>query len=168
MRPKKSHPRNGKRLRSSTTPPAKIKIRREEGYHTHYIGTSEDGTQFMGFVVGVPIRTNIQEIGRKLRWYAVLHCFDSRGNHQGTNASFLATKEFAYQIPDAEPKLVNMIKALGTVQYGDVKVGQFSVEIDGHQFGLIDASVPEEGYQRIDLVPNDLAFFPPWDGTYET
>jgi formate hydrogenlyase regulatory protein HycA len=54
------------------------------------------------------------------------------------------------------------------VTYGNVKVGLFQVQIDGHTFGLVDASVPEEGYVSIHLLPNDLAFFEPWDGTYDT
>ena len=68
----------------------------------------------------------------------------------------------------AEAILKRMIKKLGRVTYGDIEVSLFSVRINGHLFGLIDASEPEEDYYMIELVPNGLAFFPPWDGTYET
>jgi hypothetical protein len=61
-----------------------------------------------------------------------------------------------------------MIKRLGKVKYCDIKIGLFSTWIDGHRFGLIDSSVPKDAYVRLDLVPNDLAFFPPWDGYYDT
>jgi len=61
-----------------------------------------------------------------------------------------------------------MIRSLGNVRYGHVRVQRFQVEIDGQTFGLVDASEPEEDYESIHLLPNDLAFFPPWDGTYDT
>jgi hypothetical protein len=61
-----------------------------------------------------------------------------------------------------------MIRKLGSITYCDITVQRFSVEIDGNTFGLVNASIPKKGYQRIDLVPNGLAFFPPWDGTYDT
>ena len=66
--------------------------------------------------------------------------------------------------PDGGPGFI----ILGKVQYGDVKISLFQVQIDGHTFGLVDASEPEEGYLSIHLLPDDLAFFEPWDGTYDT
>jgi formate hydrogenlyase regulatory protein HycA len=68
----------------------------------------------------------------------------------------------------AEARLTEMIVALGKVRYANVEVGLFQVQIDGHTFGLVDASEPNEGYESIHLLPNDLAFFAPWDGTYDT
>lgn len=148
--------------------PRKIRIRCEEGYHTQYIGRRKDGTQFMAFIVGVPTRGKLRADDRKVRWYAVLHRFDPDGKHLDTKALFLGTKTFAYQLNKPEAKLDELIRTLGPVTYGDVEIRFFSVRIEGTVFGLVDASVPEERYQRIDLVPNGLAFFPPWDGTYET
>jgi hypothetical protein len=150
------------------TVPGKIRIRREEGYHTHNIGRCKDRTKFMAFIVGVPTRGKLRADYRKLRWYAVLHRFDLDGKHLDTKALFLGTKAFAYQLNRPEAKLDELIRALGPVTYGDVEIRLFSVRIEDTVFGLVDASVPEERYQRIDLVPNGLAFFPPWDGTYET
>lgn len=147
--------------------PKKIKIRREKGYHTGYIGRWKDGTQFMAFIVGVPV-TRTSSAQGKVTWYAVLHRFDSEGKHLGTESSLLGTNEFAHQLKGAQATLRKMIRTLGTVKYCDVEVALFSVRIDGHKFGLVDASIPKEGYERIDLLPNGLAFFPPWDGTYET
>lgn len=149
--------------------PRKIKIRREKGYHTHYIGHSKDGKQFMAFVVGIPTSKTTHTAARKVAWYAVLHRFDAQGNHMKTEALFLGNRAYASELNiDPEEKLTKIIAKLGPVKYGDVEVGLFSVRIDGHVFGLQDTSETEEGYQRIDLVPNGLAFFPPWDGTYST
>ena len=61
-----------------------------------------------------------------------------------------------------------MIARLGPVEYGEVHVCLFQVVVDGETFGLVDASEPEEGYESIHLLPNDLAFFEPWDGLYDT
>lgn len=148
--------------------PEKIKIRREKGYHTDSIGRCKDRTQFMAFIVGVPAAIRSHHVSRKLKWYAVLHRFASDGKHLGTQALLLGTKKFAHEVRGAESKLSELIKTLGAVKYSDIEVKLFSVRIEGYTFGLVDASVPDEGYQRIDLLPNGLAFFPPWDGNYET
>lgn len=148
--------------------PSKIKILREEEYHTQYIGKYNDEKQFMAFIVGVPLDTRVSSIRQKLRWYAVLHRFDSDGNHLGTQAIFLGTKPFVNQLDNAQAKFAEMLAQLGPLTYCDVEVKLFSTRIDGQEFGLVDASVAEEDYRSVELVPNGLAFFPPWDGTYET
>jgi hypothetical protein len=148
--------------------PERIKIRREEGYHTHHIGRIQDGTQFMAFVVGIDPAQAIPAGKGRPRWYAVLHRFDSDGKHLGTEANFLGAKSFATELDHADDTLMRMIHNLGRVVYRDITIEPFSKKIDGYTFGLKDASVPREGYQRLDLLPNNLAFFPPWDGTYET
>jgi len=150
--------------------PQSIKIRREEGYHTDCIGKYGDGSQFMGFVTAtlpIPLPKNWQA---KKRWYAVLHTFDKKGKHLNTEAWFAGTTASGERdaIEKARTRLDEMVSALGEVKYGNIKVGLFQVQIDGHTFGLVDASEPEEGYQSIHLLPNDLAFFAPWDGTYDT
>lgn len=149
--------------------PDKIRIRREKGYHTDRIGKLRDGRQFMAFIVGVGRRPIRSERG-SLKWYAVLHLFDAEGNHVGTKVSFLGSGAFASQLHGAEAKLTTMVRSLGPVKYSDVAVKLFSIKIKGLVFGLIDASIPSKKYRytRVDLVPNGLAFFPPWDGTYST
>jgi len=151
------------------TIPTKIPIMREEGYHTDCIGRYEGG-QFMGFVTAtlpIPLPKDWQ---RHKRWYAVLHTFDEKGNHLRTDAWFAgSTADGEVQVvARAQERLNRMVASLGEPDYCNVEVGLFSVEIDGRTFGLIDASEPEEGYVRVDLLPNDLAFFDPWDGSYDT
>src|SRR5581483_2403650 len=149
---------------SSRALPKKIKIRRERGYHTHYVGKCKDGTQFMAFVVATKPAT-----GRRTpRWYAVVHHFDSNGKHLATESKFLGCKEFAKDLSNPDVKLATLLRNLGPRIYGDISVRLFKVRIDGETFGLVDESIPIKGYQRIDLVPHGLAFFPPWDGTYDT
>jgi formate hydrogenlyase regulatory protein HycA len=94
--------------------------------------------------------------------------FDPQGRYLRTQSSLLGAKAFANELVDVDATLDEMVRKLGKTRYSDIEVELFSVQIDGHKFGLVDASIPEEGYLRIDLLPNQLAFFPPWDGTYST
>jgi hypothetical protein len=147
-----------------------IRIRPEKGYHTDQVGKYGDGNQFMAFVtatVPMPLREDWQA---HKRWYAVLHTFHKRGNHLNTEAWFAGTTASGERqaVERAEARLAEMIVALGKVRFGNVKVGLSQVQIDGHTFGFVDASEPNEGYESIHLLPNDLAFFAPWDGTYDT
>jgi hypothetical protein len=150
--------------------PQTIKIRREAGYHTDRIGKYGDGNQFMGFVTAALPTPLPKDWQAHKRWYAVLHTFDKKGKHLRTDAWFAGTTASGEReaVAGAEAKLDQMIAALGKVRHGNVKVGLFREEIDGHTFGLVDASEPGEGYESIHLIPNDLAFFAPWDGTYDT
>jgi formate hydrogenlyase regulatory protein HycA len=150
--------------------PQSIKIAREEGYHTDCIGKYGDGNQFMGFVTAAMPEPLPEDWETHKRWYAVLHTFDKEGKHLNTEAWFAGTTASGEReaVARAQAKLDQMIAALGKVKYGSVKVGLFQVQIDGHTFGLVDASEPEEDYVSIHLLPNDLAFFEPWDGTYDT
>ena len=153
--------------------PSRIMIAREEGYHTDKIGRCEDGRQFMAFVVAsLPIekRQAAADWQKHKQWHAVLHTFDKMGRHLNSDiwrAGTTADGE-AHVIQQAKSRLTEMLAKLGPVKYGNVKVSLFRVEVDGREFGLVDASEPEEGYESIHLLPNDLAFFEPWDGNYDT
>ena len=150
--------------------PKAIKIVREAGYHTDRIGKYGDGNQFMGFVVAAVPKPLPRNKRTHLRWYAVLHTFDKKGKHLNTETFFAgaAVSGDREAIEEAQTKLDQLIAALGRVKYGNIKVGLFQVQIAGHTFGLVDASEPAEDYESIHLLPNDLAFFAPWDGTYDT
>lgn len=148
--------------------PQSIKIRREKGFHTDRIGKYADGNQFMAFVVAA---THVPKKGKtELHWYAVLHTFDPQGRHLNTEA-WLAGKAGGVErgiVERAEGRLAEMIAALGKVRYGGIKVSLFQVQVDGHTFGLVDASEQDGDSESIHLLPNELAFFAPWDGTYDT
>ena len=133
-------------------PPKKIRIAREEGFHTDTIGRHREG-QFMGFVVGAG-RGPVAEWS-ELTWYAVLHLFTEEGRH-------IRTQHATGEIPEMERRLREMLGELQSVTYGDVEIERFRVVIDGHKFGL----VPKES--DLVLVPNGLVFGKPWDGFYST
>lgn len=150
--------------------PQRLKIRRDEDYHTHHIGRRENGEQFMaliGATLAMPLPRNWQ---KDKRWYAVLHLFDKTGKHLDTKAWLAGTTADGEEavLERARAKVNEMLKELGRVTYCDIEVGLFSVEIDGSTFGLVDASEPDEGYERVHLLPGNVAFFAPWDGRYDT
>jgi hypothetical protein len=151
--------------------PERILITREEDYHTDQIGQYGDRNQFMAFVVAtVPRIGESKDWGLQKRWYAVLHTFDKDGTHLETQTWFSGTTAEGERgaIERAEAKLEEMLSELGPIKLGDVNVKLFQTEVDGQTFGLVDASEPDEDYESIHLLPNDLAFFEPWDGTYDT
>ena len=127
----------------------------------------------MGFVTAAVPRDD-GSIGRKHqgRWYAVLHKFDPWGKHIGTEHWFSGTcreSEADRAVIDrADEKLDEMIRNLGKTMFCDIEVELFKVEVEGCIFGLIDDSDPESGIERITLIPNELAFFPPWNGDYSS
>jgi hypothetical protein len=156
--------------RTAVAVPKRIKIRREEGYHTDLIGTYAEGRQFMAFVTATLPSPAPRDWQAHKRWYAVLHTFDANGRHIETRSWFAGTTSDGEQrvIPLAQTKLNAFLAALGELSFGDVCIRLFSTDIDGQTFGLVDASDPDEDYESVHLLPNDLAFFDPWDGSYDT
>src|SRR6516162_3798809 len=92
------------------------------------------------------------------RWYAVLHRFDGWGKHLGTEHWFAGTTaEGEGEVcARARARLDEMVAALGAVEYADIEIELFQVEIDGGTFGLIDVSEPAAGPEfadRVAMVP---------------
>ena len=152
------------------------------------IGHTANGRQFMAFVSGAmprdwwsgkyPPQFIQANWARFKRWYAVLHLFDSTGNHIQTEAWSGGTTYSGQQqaMECADRKLGEMLSSLGPVQFADINVGTFVVEQDGYLFGLIhevksrdDPENPEATFESIMLEPNDIMFHPPWNsGEYST
>ena len=158
--------------------PDTIPIRREAGYHTDQIGSFRDG-QFMGFVVATLPATQADDSQasdprQHVRWYAVLHQFDSEGNYIKTDHWFAgATADGKRQVVDsAQQRLSEMLDQLEGNEFEDVRIRLFSTTIDGHEFGLVDATREDEEsdavFVQAELLPNQLVFHDPWDGTYDT
>jgi formate hydrogenlyase regulatory protein HycA len=106
------------------------------------------------------------------RWYAVLHKFDGWGRHIGTDHWFAGRdRPWGDAIDRANAKLDELVAKLGEVEYADIEIRLFQVEIDGSPFGLVDVSQPEEGpdfADRVAMMPGDLLFHAPWNGNYDT
>jgi hypothetical protein len=144
--------------------PSRIPIKREEDYHTHYIGTTRDGRQFFGyqtFVLPIGITEGWQDQRKE---YVVLYIFDHDGNHVKTEHWYAGTTS-EIDNSKATKKLEQLIQDLGEVRYGDIIVKPFHTLIDVVVFGL----VPNEKFQTIELEPSStISFHAPWDGEYDT
>lgn len=148
--------------------PERIPMARDD-YHLDRIGRDRDGRQFMAFVAaslpkGPPWPSDLQ---RHVRWYAVLHRFDADGRHLETRAWCGGTRADgdAPAMEHARQKLEEWLTEFAPVRLCDIAVRPFRTEIDGRTFGLIPGDREDDG---IELVPGDLAFYEPWDGTYGT
>jgi hypothetical protein len=149
--------------------PALVPIRRERFYRTRYIGRYDDG-QFFGSVTATlddGAGASDDWLAHK-RWYAVLHRFTADGAHTGSDIWFAGTSvEERESTRRAQKQLDAWISALPRRKFGDIAIGLFSVEAHGAVFGLVDQSA-EYGYDHAELLPDELGFNPPWDGTYDT
>jgi hypothetical protein len=136
---------------------------------TRTIGTYHDG-QFYGCAVAGfrdgHVWTDDWAIHK--RWYAVLHRVDHDGNHAGSEAWFAGTTEDgeAATIQRAQTRLRDWLDHLAGRAYGDIAIRLFEITIDGVTFGLVDES--DEDGEHVELNPNELGFYPPWDGEYDT
>lgn len=145
--------------------PKKILNKREEDYHTHYIGKTQDGRQFFGYETFVfPKGVGSHDWEQSREEYVVLYIFDKDGNYMTTNHWYAGrTTETVDSI--TRLKLEEMIHELGAVTYADIKVKPFQTIIDGHVFGLI----PDKEMKTIDLEPGStISFYWPWNGEYDT
>ncbi|MEU4688921.1 hypothetical protein [Actinoplanes sp. NPDC023714] len=149
--------------------PDRVPIAHEPGYHTDTIGTF-DGGQFFGSVTAtLEPGAGDDDWPRHKRWWAVLHRFDDAGAHTGSEIWFAGTSEDEHgSIKKAEERLGGWLDALAGRAYGDIAVGLFRVEVEGHVFGLVDWSEEYDGADHAELLPNELGFDPPWDGLYDT
>jgi hypothetical protein len=146
--------------------PNKIKISRMEDYHTHYLGKFEDGNLFFGYpTFTFDEHRNIEEDWRKYRnEYVVLYLFSSDGKYLKTKYKSLG-KAIDNQRLDNDEKIEELLEEFGEYHFSDIEVEPFSLEIDGHQFGLI----PDEETEFINLQPmSTISFYEPWDGEYDT
>ena len=144
-----------------------------------YVGRFGGG-QFMGYVTyAAPKYYSTEEAtpDGQIIWrqhtncFAVLHRFDLAGRHLGTDVERVAGT------PDSGAsdwaRLEEMIAGLGRVQYTDIHVSLFRVEIGGAVHGLIYEcerfEEDDEEHEWVMLEPNDIMFHPPWDsGQYST
>jgi hypothetical protein len=157
--------------------PEVIPIRYEPDYRTDTIGRYAHG-QFLASItwafregVGLP-----QDWPRHKRLYAVLHRFDRDGHHLDADIWFAGTwAEKQQHPPDQDPvlaraqsKMAELLDSLPAIEYGDIAIRPFRLQVDGVVFGLVVGSNEEEEYEWATLWPDDLFFAEPWDGRYDT
>src|SRR5262249_23046068 len=141
-----------------------------EGARFTHVGRYGGGNQFMAYVTYasqyVPKFYHTEEItpdGELLfrehtNCFAVLHRFDSAGRHTGTDVQRVEGTGNSGRRDWA--KLEEMIAGLGAVEFCDIRVKLFRVEVGKVVHGLIyEPEAWEEGYPTGDYVmlePNDI------------
>jgi len=146
--------------------PEKIPVERMEDYHTHHIGKYENGNQFWGYETFVFTERPIPEgedWEKYRREYAVLYLFDNEGSFKEAKYEYAGTtNSLKFNTND---KIEEMVSELGEIEYCDIEIKLFEIEIEGFKFGL----VPNEEAEMIELQPSStISFEEPWDGEYYT
>ncbi|MFG3526695.1 hypothetical protein ACGF8B_08120 [Streptomyces sp. NPDC047917] len=167
--------------------PEIIPIAHEPGYRTDTVGRYADG-QFLASVTyafpqGYTIGDGWEE---HKRLYTVLHRFDHEGRHLDSDIGYAGTyAEQQHPAGDgsvmarAEARLAALLDGLPERDYGDIAIRPFRLTVDGVLFGLIvehhdGESADEEGGDGegeddwAELHPDQLGFYAPWDGQYDT
>jgi formate hydrogenlyase regulatory protein HycA len=153
--------------------PVVLWIRRTEGSTTSQIGTSahlSERCQFFAYVVATKAPASATDIPPKRPkrsasvWYAVIHRFKLSGAYVGTDSWCAgATSSSGSSKARAQERLDTWLAQLKFVSLQDIHIRAFSVEIDGHSFGLVREN-PTRVTAALRLVPLDLAFRAPWTG----
>lgn len=148
-----------------------------------HVGQYGGGNQFMGYVtyasnyVPKTYHTEETSAGGKIVWrehsncFAVLHRFDSLGCHLGTDVEHVEGTNGSEDRGWA--KLEEMLARLGEVEFCDIRVKPFRVEVGKVVHGLIyeckHGKGDDEEREWVMLEPNDIMFHPPWEsGEYST
>lgn len=164
--------------------PHKLRIPRD-GHRFENVGRLPDGTQFLAYVTGAypadwysgkyPPEYLRERWAEHKGWYAVLHRFDSAGDHIGTDTRLAGHDIEGRDIAgrNAWKHLEEMwiaLSATGKPESCDVRIKLFSVEMDGVQHGLFYQQSEEDPESDwVMLEPRDIMFHPPWDsGKYST
>lgn len=141
-------------------PPRFVRINHDD-YHAQYVGKVSDGSQFFLTHPFAP------EPGDKPGGsYIALYIFDEFGIL--TEARIEQQGEVTQTQVAALTQL--WLDSLGEYRFADINVAPFCVEKYDRQFGLIfDPEDEEELGSWVTVQPGDnMAFYPPWDGEYDT
>lgn len=159
-----SLPPHSKRL-----PPRLVRINHDD-YKAKYVGKLKDGSQFF---LTFPFVPRLE--GSKGGDYIALYQFDEFGAL--VKADIFDEKQEGLTTETAvEAFTQRLLQSLGPHKFQDIAVTPFSVTAFGIQFGLIFDPGDEEEDDDDDepsiwvtVEPgNYMAFYPPWDGDYDT
>ncbi|WP_093175039.1 hypothetical protein [Sinosporangium album] len=150
------------------TIPEVIPIAYEPDFHTDTVG-HWDGGQFLGSVVAVfpDGYAHTDDWRSHKHWHAVLHTFDDEGRHLDTRIERTGTDaDYRASVDAAHGLLKEWLDTLPGHHFGDIAIRPFHRELDGVLFGLVIETF--EGVRHAELYPDNLGFYEPWDGTYDT
>lgn len=138
-----------------------------DDYHAKHVGHTADGRQFF---LTTPFRPAFR--GDPGREFIALYLFDDEGHLLDAIIDDVGTRA---AIVDAEYDRLyaERLAGLGDVEFGRIEVRPFQLERFGTRFGLIPVPPEDETEEGdvwyVSLEPGDfMAFYPPWDGDYDT
>jgi len=147
-------------------PPKRIRINHDD-YYARLVGHTRDKRQFFITQPFVPYGHD----------FVARYLFDNRGqcieiqlHDLGPRTTLEPPGNTLHENADAETIQQNFLRELGDFEFGDIEVSPFSHEAFGTTFGLI-AQPPDEEDEEWTVIAepgNYMAFYPPWDGDYDT
>ncbi|MFB8033098.1 hypothetical protein ACFC5Z_09075 [Streptomyces sp. NPDC056004] len=166
--------------------PAIIPIAHEPDYRTDTIGRYADGQFLASVTYAFPDGYKVDDDWEEhKRLYVVLHRFDHEGRHVDSDIWYAGTQAEQRQLPTgddsvmarAEARMAALLDGLPEREYGDIAIRPFRLTVDGVLFGLVierhddgeDGEGEGEGEDDwAELHPDQLGFYAPWDGQYDT
>ena len=160
-----------------TSKPEKFKIAHDD-CHAKYIGLTAEGRQF--FLSNLFEPAYEENPGKE---FVALFLFDSDGSlvedridDFGTRAEMGLSPVLPGNKIESnviEDTLQKRLAEMGDVQFCDIEIKPFEIERFGQAFGFIPQAPEdpndEDDHWCIELHPgNFMAFYPPWDGDYDT
>ena len=152
--------------RRKRMPPRLIRINHDD-HHASHVGKTRGGDQFFLTHPFAPAMGG--DAGGS---YVALYLFDAFG-------ALKEAKVFAAKPTRSEDEafVESLMQSLGGHRFCDIKVAPFAVQAFGRTFGLVfdpgddeaDGEDDEEASTWVTAEPgNYMAFYPPWDGDYDT
>jgi len=148
--------------------PQKIKINREEDYHTHYIGEFNNGDLFFAYQT-FNFDKPYNEIPKDEKMnhrseYISVYIFNKNGKFKNAIIKYLG-KASDLNGQSQKNTIESILQEIDKYVFKDIEVEPFSISFNGIIFGLI----PEPETESIVLQPmSTIAFYEPWDGEYDT
>ena len=136
-----------------------------DDYNAKHIGRTGDGKQFFLTTPFIPA------LGSEGCEFISLYLFDTEGTLLSYQIQNLGPRETLDETA-AKDQYNALLNSLGDVEFGDIRIKPFQVENDGVTFGLIPIDpefIEEDENGALEIQPgNYMAFYPPWDGDYDT
>ncbi|MFD7494072.1 hypothetical protein ACFV8T_16910 [Streptomyces sp. NPDC059832] len=164
--------------------PAIIPIAHEPDYRTDTIGRYADGQFLASITYAFPDGFTIDDGWEEhKRLYTVLHRFDHEGRHVDSDIRCAGTWAEQLQRPPgedsvmarAQSRMTALLDGLPGREYGDIAIRPFRLTVDGVLFGLVverhdggEDECDEDEDDWVELYPDQLGFYAPWDGQYDT
>lgn len=146
-------------------PPRFVAINHDD-YHARYVGRTPDGGQF--FLTFPFAQTVGDQPGGN---FIALYLFDEFGLLRDAQVFDERTEGLLTQTA-IEAFVAQLLAGLGKYKFSNIRVAPFAIERFGRVFGLVfDGRSDEDDDDSIwvNVLPGDyMAFYPPWDGDYDT